>query len=77
MINFGLINEEYLRCSRREDWDYIIQCYTMLDLKVDFIIELKDKLMKARHKLIMEELSDKMIMDIRWYLVNRDEFEIN
>jgi len=33
--------------------------------------------MKARHESIIEELIDKMIMDIRQYLVNRDEFETN
>jgi len=77
MINFGLINKECSRCSCREDWDHIIQCYTTLDLKVDFVIELKEKLMKARHKLITEELIDKMIMGIGKYLVNRDKFETN
>ena len=77
IINYGLINEECLWCSRKEDWDHIIQCPKTLKLKVDFVIELKEKLMKARYKMILEKLIDEMIMDIRKYLVNKNEFTIN
>ena len=49
----------------------------LLFLKVEFIIELKEKLMKVKHELITKELINSMIMDIRKYLVNREEYETN
>ena len=41
------------------------------------MIELKEKLMKARYESITAELIDEMIIDIRKYLVNKEKFTTN
>ena len=33
--------------------------------------------MKAKYELILEDIIDKIIIDIRRYLVNQDDFETN
>ena len=45
--------------------------------KIDFIIELKDKLMKNKYPSINEDKVDKMIMDIRIFLAGCKEYETN
>ena len=55
----------------------MVQCKETFDIKVNFILDIKQKLMKAKYKLIPEEVIDQMIRDIRRYLVSRDGFETN
>ena len=45
IMNHKLVNEECLRCSRKEDWNYMMQYPHTLELKVDFIMELQIKLL--------------------------------
>ena len=45
--------------------------------KVDYIVELKDKLMNIKYGNIEEEEIDKIIKDIKKFLVKRDDFEMN
>ena len=40
-------SQEYPRCSRIETWVYIIQYKETIDMRVDFIIDLKLKLQRA------------------------------
>ena len=40
-------------------------------MKVELIINLKEKLMKERHEEITEEEIEAMIRDVRRYLANR------
>ena len=42
IINYGMAVEECPRCSQREDWYHVIQCFKTFELKVNFIIELQE-----------------------------------
>ena len=72
-----MIVEECPWCSRYKIWSHIIQYKTIFELKVDYIVELKDKLINVKHGEIKEEEINEMIKDIRKFLVNRDEFKMN
>ena len=65
MINYGLVSEEYLQCSRKKTWCHIVQCNEILDLKVDFILDLKSKLIKTKYPDMTEEKIESMIRDAR------------
>ena len=65
IVNHRLVNKECLQYSRKEDWDHIVQCRKTFNLKVDFIINIKAKLIKAKHESITEEVIDLIIKDIR------------
>jgi len=49
----------------------------ILDLKVDFMIELQLKLLRVKYKDVIEDEIEKIIKDIRWLLVNREDFTTN
>jgi len=77
IINHRLINEECLRCSRKEDWAHVIQYPHTFELKVEFIIELQTKLKRVKHEDVIDDKIEAIIYDIRQYLVNREEFLTN
>ena len=54
-----------------------MQCKETFDLRVDYIVELKDQLMKNKGDQVTEREVDKMIKDIRNFLVGREEFLTN
>ena len=77
-MNYGLASEEYPRCSKRETWCHLVQYSETLEMKVELITKLKEKLIKERHKEITKEEIEVMIRDIRRYLANRQEgYETN
>ena len=63
-----MINEECPRHSRREDWNHVIQCPHTLDLKVDFIIEIKSKLLKVKYEDATNEEIEEIIRDAKYSL---------
>jgi len=65
VINYGLVSKECPRCSRKETWCYIVQCNEILDLKVDFILDLKSKLIKTKYPNVIEKEIDFIIRDAR------------
>jgi len=46
-------------------------------MRVDFIINLKDKLTKHKHLIVSDEEIDKIIHDIRMFLVGNKELQTN
>ena len=76
-INYGLLIEEYLRCSKKETWKHVIQCQFTFETKVDFIIELKQKLIDTKNKSMSNEEISTIIHDIRMFLVGQDNFKSN
>ena len=78
VINCGLVSKKYPRCSRRETQYHVVQYNETIELKVEFMIKLKQKLMKTKYSDIMEDKINSMIRDIRRYLMNRvDSLETN
>ena len=55
----------------------MIQCPSTFDLKVEYIVKLKDKLSKQKNEVITDEAIDTMILDIRKFLVNQDRYQTN
>ena len=55
----------------------MVQYQTTFELKIDYIVELKDKLITAKNNQILEEEVNIMIKDIRNFLINRDNYKTN
>ena len=73
-----MLVEESPYCSRQETWWYMIQCQSTFELKIDYIIELKDNLINTRDDNVSEEEIDIIIKDIQNFLVDREEnYETN
>ena len=77
VINYSIAVEECLRYSSYEDQYHIVQYRTNFEIKVDFIIDLKDKLMNAKSTSMSKDEIDRIILDIRMYLTNQNEYESN
>ena len=77
IINHSLVNEEYLRYSRKEDQEHVIQCSKIFNLRVEFIMELQAKLQRVKHEDVIDDEIENIIYDIRQYLVNRENFSTN
>ena len=47
------------------------------EIKIDFIVDLKDKLIKAKSTSMSKDEIDRIILDIRMYLANRNKYKLN
>jgi len=45
------------------------------EIKIKYIIEMKDKLIKAKNEVISEEEINEMILDIYMFLINHYDYE--
>ena len=69
---------ECLRCSAEiEDQEYVVKCKENRAKKAEFIRNLAIKVVKWKPPDIEEAEIMEMINDIRKYLINRTDFEIN
>ena len=77
VLNYRLAVKECPRCSQHEIQAHIIQCKETFKMRVDFIINLKDKLTKHKHLMVSDKEIDKMIYDIRMFLVENKKLKTN
>ena len=73
MINNNLVEAHCLRCNQIETWDHIAQCSETLDLRKEFIIDLKKALIKANKNEIEVDITFAFGEDIMRYFEHKEE----
>ena len=69
IINQGLSVDECLQYSQKETWKDVVQCKETFNFRVDYIIELKDQLMKNKDNQVTEREVNEIVKDISNFLV--------
>ena len=75
MINKGLISILCSRCNEQEDWEHVIQCNGINDIKDEFIKQLEDKLKKIKTTDREKDIINVIVQDMYYYLNKNDYHE--
>ena len=69
MINKELVEIKYSHCGEEEDWEYVILCPSISDLKDHFINDLKVKLDAVAIDETDQVEIEMIIEDIKTYVI--------
>ena len=73
LINKGMVDSKCPRCGEDEDWEHVITCPSIQNIKEQYIDKLKEKLQKiARNEHDKEEV-ELIIDDIETYVMQRQK----
>ena len=74
-----MISNEYLQCSSRESWEYVILCHKTRKFRAEFVKKIKKDIRKCKSNEISTDEIDFLVEDILIYLKldNTDEYMIN
>ena len=76
-INKKMKSEEYPQCSEIEDWEHVVTCRKTINLRNEFYQKLVQALILEADRLVSFDNIEAMINDIKNYLNNNDEYEMN
>ena len=69
MINKGLVETKYPHCGEEEDWEHVILCLSISNLKDYFVNDLKVKLDVVAIDEIDKVEVEMIIEDIKTYMM--------
>ena len=77
IINKGVIVDDCPRYSGTEDWAHIVQCPSLTEQKINFLVELQDKLLQKRNLTVTKNEIKDIIGSIKKFLFNNNYFITN
>ena len=72
-INQGLCSDSCPRCGRKEDWEHVMLCEGINELKKEFIIEVEEKIKEEKVNDDEMQQVEWIMKDIKKYLYQEDE----